>query len=87
MSRNTPFNHANSNGCPCENCPDRVPEPRCHMTCEKYKAWREKIDRARLAEQARNRSHDTMSDAKKREIWKARRYKQQFTRFNKMRSD
>lgn len=21
---------------PCKDCPDRVPEPNCHITCEKY---------------------------------------------------
>ena len=24
---------------PCKNCPDRIPEPNCHITCEKYKEF------------------------------------------------
>lgn len=31
---------------PCKDCPDRVVEPNCHMTCEKYLAYRAKIDKA-----------------------------------------
>lgn len=26
---------------PCKDCPDRVVEPNCHMTCEKYIAFQE----------------------------------------------
>lgn len=24
---------------PCKDCPDRVVEPNCHMTCERYKEF------------------------------------------------
>lgn len=24
---------------PCKDCPDRVVEPNCHMTCERYKEY------------------------------------------------
>ena len=34
----------------CYGCPDRVAEPRCHTTCEGYKARREESER-RNAEQ------------------------------------
>lgn len=34
----------------CHGCPDRVAEPRCHMTCEGYKARRAETER-RNAEQ------------------------------------
>ena len=34
----------------CHGCPDRVAEPRCHMTCEGYKARQAETER-RNAEQ------------------------------------
>lgn len=34
----------------CQGCPDRVAEPRCHMTCEGYKARQSETER-RNAEQ------------------------------------
>lgn len=32
-----------SNG-PCRGCPDRCPEPNCHLTCEKFIEWQKKIE-------------------------------------------
>lgn len=32
---------------PCKGCRDRVVEPNCHMTCEKYLAYRAHVDRVR----------------------------------------
>lgn len=39
---------------PCKGCPDRVVEPNCHMTCERYKefqAYRQAIIDSRRDEQ------------------------------------
>lgn len=33
----------------CKDCPDRVAEPNCHMTCEKYLAEKEKDEAIREA--------------------------------------
>ena len=71
------FNRSNSSGCPCKGCDDRVAEPNCHATCEKYKAWRGKLDKVNEAERQRHKNNDTMSDAKKKAIWRSKRYSTQ----------
>lgn len=76
------FNRGNSNNCPCKECPDRVPDPNCHGTCERYKAWRAKMDRIAEAERKRHKNNDTMSEAKRRSLWKGKRYSRQ-VRYNK----
>lgn len=35
---------------PCKDCPDR--HPLCHSDCERYKAYREDVDRRRTERQA-----------------------------------
>lgn len=72
------FNRVDT-GCPCKGCTDRVPDPKCHGTCEKYKAWREELDKRNEAERTYHKSQDTMSDAKKRALWKSKRYQRQLT--------
>lgn len=39
---------------PCYGCPDRCPEPNCHMTCDKYLAY----------QMAKGREHEKMMRAK-----------------------
>lgn len=29
--------------CPCHGCTERVPDPKCHGTCERYKEWAEEL--------------------------------------------
>jgi len=58
--------------CPCERaCPERNPE--CHGKCERYNQWRRKKDEELALKNKRHVSSDTMSDAKKRAIWKKMR--------------
>ena len=71
------FNRENNFGCPCKGCTDRVPEPRCHTTCVKYREWRAKIDERNENERKNRQNRDVMSDAKKRDIWRSRRYARQ----------
>lgn len=35
----------NTNNCPCMNCTDR--EYRCHSSCDKYKDWKELLNKAK----------------------------------------
>ena len=73
------INRSNSNVCPCQGCHDRVPDPNCHGTCERYKAWRAKLDTINEAERKHHQNNDTMSDAKKKAVWRSRRYSRQLT--------
>lgn len=73
MDFNREFNH----GCPCKGCEDRIPEPNCHGTCEKYKEWRAKLDKHNQAVRSRHKNNDTMSDSKKKAIWRSQRYSRQ----------
>lgn len=67
--------------CPCKkDCPDR--NDVCHGKCRKYLDWRD-IQDAKLDE--KNKRHiasDTMSEAKKRAIWRKLRSTRQ-VRYNK----
>ena len=33
--------------CPCKDCKDRVPEPNCHITCQKYIGWSKRNEERR----------------------------------------
>ena len=77
------FNRTNSNGCPCgKECPDRQVEPNCHGYCERYLKWRAGIDKLNDAERTRHKNNDTISEAKRRSLWKGKRYQRQ-VRYNK----
>lgn len=43
-----PFVFRSSNDCPCKNCDDRAPT--CHDICEKYGAWKKKVNENRQVE-------------------------------------
>ena len=73
------FNRDNNKGCPCAGCKDRVVEPNCHMTCEPFLKWRQDKDDENKAKRMGEVS--TMSETKKRAIWKKMRYSRQ-VRFN-----
>ena len=63
-------------------CDDRVADPNCHPACERYKAWRAKMDWIAEAERQRHRNNDTMSESKKKAVWRSKRYSRQLT-YNK----
>lgn len=65
----------NGNGCPCKGCGDR--EIGCHSGCEKYKAWRKKIDARREEEYKQNQGRSTVSDNAVRQMWRELRYQRQ----------
>lgn len=48
---------------PCLNCPDR--HFKCHSECEKYKKFREKIDKARKAYQDETQRNYSIMKPKK----------------------
>lgn len=67
--------------CPCERtCPDRNAE--CHGKCPKYLDWRGKQDIKLEEKNQRHIASDTMSEAKKRAIWRKMRGSRQ-VRYNK----
>jgi len=71
--------------CPCERmCPDRTPE--CHGQCGKYKAWRKKMDAFLEEKNQRQNAQDTMSDAKKKAIWRKMRNSRKVS-YNRLKSD
>ena len=78
------FNRNNCYHCPCKGCVERVAEPNCHGACERYKEWRAKIDDINKAERVRHQSNDTMSEAKKRHVWRSKRYSRQLTYQNRI---
>lgn len=51
-------------------CGDR--ESGCHGRCSRYAEWRKVMDIRN--EQAREQNVSTMSDAKKKAIWRSKRY-------------
>ena len=75
------FSKANKMNCPCRNCPDKG----CgayHNQCGKYTEWRKELDKRNAAERSYHKSNDTMSDAKKKSLWRSKRYSRQLT-YNK----
>lgn len=70
------FNKESSHGCPCKPCPKKG----CgsyHDVCPEYRTWRKELDEKNHAERLRHQSNDTMSNAKKKSIWKGKRYSRQ----------
>ena len=46
---------------PCgKDCPDRCGDPNCHMTCEKYLAYKEKAEKLKKEEFERKEHETTM---------------------------
>lgn len=70
------FNRDN-NKCPCKGCGDRVVEPNCHGSCEKYLAWKQGMDQRCEMKRQDTLNRDTISEAKKRAIWRSKRYSRQ----------
>ena len=70
------FNRENSHECPCRRCPKKG----CgsyHDVCAEFRKWRKKIDERNDAERIRHRNNDTMSEAKKKAVWRSKRYSRQ----------
>lgn len=42
---------------PCKDCKERVVEPNCHMTCEKYLSWKAKDRIVRVKESKHNQMY------------------------------
>jgi len=78
------FNRTSGNGCPCNGCTKETGRyPGCHDHCEdRYIPWRKELDAKNEAERKQNQMKDIMSDAKKKAVWRNRRYSRQVT-YNK----
>ena len=78
------FNRESSHGCPCRDCTEETGRhPGCHDHCdERYIPWRKKLDERNAAERTRHKNNDTMSEAKKKSMWRVKRYQRQ-VRYNK----
>lgn len=72
------WNRTNNNGCPCKDCQDRQPGTGCHDRCEKFQAWRKKLDERNEEERRERNSCDVMSDAKKKAMWKKQNWKRRY---------
>lgn len=58
--------------CPCKTCD--IHTVTCHVVCTKYNDWKKKKEEEKLAREAVYKRYDTMSDAKKKAIWRKMRY-------------
>ena len=79
------FNRVNTSGCPCKDCTERYPA--CHDKCEKFMEWRKKVDTQRENERQFHIRMDTMSENKKRELWRQKRYQRHRKNQNNLRSE
>lgn len=66
------FNRTKNKDVPCSECPDRDAE--CHARCERYREWRKELDRKNAERRKELCSSDLISDAKKKAIWRTKRY-------------
>lgn len=71
------FNRGADNGCPCKGCEERKPGTGCHDRCDRYKAWKKKVDDRNEAERKDRERFDVMSDANKKRMWKKQSWKYQ----------
>jgi len=62
-------------GCPCKDCEHRTMT--CHGVCTKYSEWKKQEDEKKKARDADRERFNTMSDAKKKAIWRKMRYSRQ----------
>lgn len=67
------FNRDAGNGCPCKECPEKGCGAK-HDTCEQYTEWQKQLEKRNAAERNFHKGNDTISDAKKRDIWRGKRY-------------
>ena len=70
-------NDSSNNDCPCYRCTERVAEPNCHPTCDRYLKWQKKKAAQNDAARKEKQKNNTMSDAKRRILWKNKRYARQ----------
>lgn len=74
--------HDNNSGCPCNGCGDLVPEPNCHGYCERYIAWSAVQHEKNEVARKERLNQDTISDAKKRALWRKKRYSRNARNWN-----
>ena len=79
------WNRERGYNCPCHECPDR--EVGCHSRCERYAAWRVKLEKIRKAEREYSMGNDRMSEDTKRRIWRKQRYSMQNNKRRRPNSD
>lgn len=72
----------NNSGCPCKGCDDRVPDPNCHGSCERYIAWKAKQHEKNENARKERVNRDILSDAKKRALWRKKRYSRNTRNWN-----
>ena len=69
------WNRTRNNNCPCQGCTDRYPACSAHCEKEEFKVWKEKTAKAKEAEKKYKESLGTLSDAKKKMLWRKQRYR------------
>ena len=75
------FNNRNVNGdCPCKDCD--IHTVTCHVVCQRYNNWKKELEIKKEEDKKRRGSVNTMSDAKKKAIWRKMRYNRQKPRNN-----
>lgn len=68
------FNRYGPGDCPCKDCD--IHTVTCHVVCQKYGQWKKEKEEEKKAREADRQRFNTMSDAKKKAIWKKMRYAQ-----------
>jgi len=80
------FNRQASKDNPCPpDCPRRNAE--CHAKCKDYKDWRAELDRKNAERRKEMCASDLISDAKKKAIWRKKRYSRNKLLSNKYDTD
>lgn len=73
-------NRGASSNCPCKDCERRTVT--CHGVCREYQGWKKEEAEKKRAFDTERHKYDTMSDAKKKAIWRKMRYNRQKPRNN-----
>ena len=76
----------NSKG-PCLGCTRRFEACQDPKKCEDFKEFRKKIDQARENERRFKESMNTISESKKRELWRSKRYQRNMRNQNRLSSE
>ena len=76
------FNNKDSNGskCPCKDCERRTMT--CHGVCREYQDWKKEVEARNAIRNADRKRFDTMSESKKKAIWRKLRYDRRGPRNN-----
>lgn len=68
-------NRGGYSDCPCKGCDRRTVT--CHGVCREYQDWKKEVEARNAARNAEMKRLDTMSNAKKKAIWRKLRYSRQ----------